>query len=57
MKTSGFMLQVYGCISTGKEACVFYSYSKKHGHCALKVHKTAKMEFKKRADYLAGDMR
>ncbi|KAA0203363.1 hypothetical protein HAZT_HAZT006679 [Hyalella azteca] len=46
---------VYGCISTGKEANVYYCASEKYGPCALKIYKTSTMVFKDRDKYVTGD--
>ena len=47
---------VNGCISTGKEANVYYA-SSPTGDCAVKVYKTSILVFKDRDKYVTGEFR
>src|SRR4051812_13780742 len=38
---NGVLTHMYGCISTGKEANVYYATSQQHGDCAVKIYKTS----------------
>uniref|UniRef100_A0A1E1XCP9 Serine/threonine-protein kinase RIO3 n=1 Tax=Amblyomma aureolatum TaxID=187763 RepID=A0A1E1XCP9_9ACAR len=55
--------EVNGCISTGKESCVFYAAGGKSeefavpAECAVKVFKTTLNEFKNREQYIREDFR
>lgn len=50
------VLEVNGCVSTGKEANVYHATSKE-GDCALKVYKTSILVFKDRDKYVTGEFR
>lgn len=50
-----------GCVSTGKEANVYYAFGPKEGggqqELAIKIYKTSILVFKDRERYVVGDMR
>ncbi|PAV67176.1 hypothetical protein WR25_25016 [Diploscapter pachys] len=48
---------VNGCISTGKEANVYYATSELHGNLAIKIYKTSILTFKDRERYVTGEFR
>ena len=48
--------EINGCVSTGKEANVYYATSKEC-ECALKVYKTSILVFKDRDKYVNGEFR
>jgi len=52
----GLFSEIHGCISTGKEANVYYATSE-HGERAVKVYKTSILVFKDRARYVEGEYR
>lgn len=52
----GLILEISGCVSTGKEANVYYATSP-NGDCAIKVYKTSILVFKDRDKYVTGEFR
>lgn len=56
MLSRGQITQVNGCVSTGKEANVYYATSPE-GDCAIKVYKTSILVFKDRDKYVTGEFR
>lgn len=48
---------IYGCVSTGKEANVYYSQNSAGDEFALKVFKTSILVFKDRDRYVVGEFR
>lgn len=52
----GLITEINGCVSTGKEANVYYAASP-NGDCALKVYKTSILVFKDRDKYVTGEFR
>lgn len=52
----GFINELHGSISRGKEANVFYATSGE-GEFAVKIYKTSIMTFKKRRQYVEGEFR
>ncbi len=56
MLSRGFVLEVNGCVSTGKEANVYYATSSECD-CALKIYKTSILVFKDRDKYVTGEFR
>lgn len=52
----GMFDEIFGCISTGKEANVYYAVSSE-GDRAVKVYKTSILVFKDRARYVEGEHR
>ncbi len=52
----GLISEIGGCVSTGKEANVYYAASS-NGDCALKVYKTSILVFKDRDKYVTGEFR
>ena len=52
----GSMEQIHGCISTGKEANVYYAMGKGQ-EMAVKVYKTSILVFKDRDKYVTGEFR
>lgn len=52
----GHLSEISGCVSTGKEANVYYADSP-NGACALKVYKTSILIFKDRDKYVTGEYR
>lgn len=58
LETNGFLGKLGMCISTGKEANVYESFSADGGQrLAVKVYKTMVTNFKDRTDYIQGDFR
>eukprot|EP00930_Biecheleria_cincta_P055908 TRINITY_DN42155_c0_g1_i1.p1 TRINITY_DN42155_c0_g1~~TRINITY_DN42155_c0_g1_i1.p1 ORF type:complete len:506 (+),score=118.55 TRINITY_DN42155_c0_g1_i1:60-1577(+) len=53
----GLFSEIYGCISTGKEANVYYAKSPEGLERAVKVYKTSILVFKDRARYVEGEHR
>lgn len=53
----GFITQINGCISTGKEANVYHATGKDGNHLALKIYKTSILVFKDRDKYVTGEFR
>ena len=59
----GIVSEVHGCISTGKEANVYYAFLQsadtdgKVKHLAIKIYKTAILHFKDRSKYVSGEFR
>lgn len=54
---TGFLREVNGCVSTGKEANVYYAVSGDGSDSAVKVYKTSILVFKDREQYVAGEFR
>lgn len=54
---SGFLKEINGCVSTGKEANVYYAVSGDGTPAALKVFKTSILVFKDRDQYVTGEFR
>jgi len=58
---SGILNQIFGCISTGKEANVYYAHHMNENNQledrAVKVYKTTILGFKDRARYVEGEFR
>jgi len=48
---------VHGCISTGKEANVYYAMDESGSEFAIKIYKTSILSFKDRARYVRGEHR
>eukprot|EP00758_Cryptobia_borreli_P017999 Tbor_TRINITY_DN6299_c0_g1::TRINITY_DN6299_c0_g1_i1::g.1751::m.1751/K07178/RIOK1; RIO kinase 1 len=57
MVNSKLLLEVNGCISTGKEANVYYALSGDGSSAAVKVYKTSILGFKDRDQYVSGEFR
>ena len=57
MMNRGLFKGVYGCISAGKEANVYYCETKEGVPLALKVYKTSILVFKDRERYMMGEYR
>ncbi|CAF0921842.1 unnamed protein product [Adineta steineri] len=53
----GLLEEVNGCISTGKEANVYYAKTNTNEHRAIKVYKTSILVFKDRDRYVTGEYR
>ena len=53
----GLVSEINGCISTGKEANVYYARTEKNEHRAIKVYKTSILVFKDRDRYVTGEYR
>ena len=51
---SGLLDAICGCISTGKEANVYYAYDVDGTQFALKIYKTSILKFKDRRKYVKG---
>jgi RIO kinase 1 len=49
--------QVFGCVSTGKEANVYHAVAANGEDRALKVYKTSILTFKDRDKYVTGEFR
>ncbi|KAG5473685.1 hypothetical protein LSCM1_04312 [Leishmania martiniquensis] len=54
---SGILREINGCVSTGKEANVYYAVSGDGSPAALKVYKTSILSFKDRDQYVSGEFR
>ena len=52
----GSIREIHGCVSTGKEANVYYATGPSQG-CAVKVYKTSILVFKDRDKYVTGEFR
>ena len=52
----GLLTQVNGCVSTGKEANVYYATAPDE-QCAIKIYKTSILVFKDRDRYVSGEFR
>ena len=55
--SKGLIDSIYGCISTGKEANVYYAIDQSGNEYALKIYKTSILSFKDRARYVRGEHR
>jgi len=53
---TGVIEELADCISTGKEACVFFARSAR-GAAAVKVYKTATSKFENRTQYIEGNFK
>lgn len=53
----GIVAEVNGCISTGKEANVYFAPSKNGTDYAIKIYKTSILVFKDRDKYVTGEFR
>lgn len=56
-KKNGIVEEVYGCISAGKEANVYYAVDPQGKELAVKIYKVETMVFKDREDYIEGEFR
>ena len=57
MLSHGVFKQIFGCISTGKEANVYHAVREDGTDLAVKVYKTSILVFKDRDRYVSGDWR
>ncbi|XP_054720137.1 serine/threonine-protein kinase RIO1-like [Uloborus diversus] len=57
MLSKGVICEIEGCISTGKEANVYYAFSSNGVERAVKIYKTSILTFKDRDKYVTGDHR
>ncbi|KAL6545069.1 hypothetical protein OROHE_009976 [Orobanche hederae] len=57
MLNHGIFDNIYGCISTGKEANVYHATKSDGPELAIKVYKTSVLVFKDRSRYLLGNRR
>ncbi|XP_074641721.1 serine/threonine-protein kinase RIO1-like [Tubulanus polymorphus] len=57
MLNRGFITEINGCVSTGKEANVYHASSKNGQDLAIKVYKTSILVFKDRDKYVTGEFR
>lgn len=57
MLNKGVIARLEGCISTGKEANVYYAPTDEGGERAVKVYKTSVLSFKDRDRYVTGEFR
>jgi serine/threonine-protein kinase RIO1 len=53
----GFISEINGCISTGKEANVYHCTTKEGRDRAIKIYKTSILVFKDRDKYVTGEFR
>lgn len=53
----GLIARIEGCISTGKEANVYYAMSATGTEVAIKIYKTSILQFKDRDKYVTGEFR
>ncbi len=56
MLSRNVIAEISGCVSTGKEANVYYATGRE-GECALKIYKTSILIFKDRDKYVTGEFR
>lgn len=54
---SGYLSEIDGCLSTGKEANVYYARGKEGQEYAVKIFKTSILVFKDRDIYVSGEYR
>lgn len=54
---TGILAEINGCISTGKEANVYYAKSKSGDEIAIKIYRTSILTFKNREKYIRGEYR
>ncbi|KAL7695302.1 RIO1 family [Lotmaria passim] len=54
---SGILSEINGCVSTGKEANVYFAVSGDGSPAAVKVYKTSILSFKDRDQYVSGEFR
>jgi RIO kinase 1 len=54
---SGYLSEIDGCLSTGKEANVYYARGKEGQEFAVKIFKTSILVFKDRDIYVSGEYR
>ncbi|XP_060100179.1 serine/threonine-protein kinase RIO1 isoform X2 [Heteronotia binoei] len=57
MLTRGVISEIYGCISTGKEANVYHASTANGENRAIKIYKTSILMFKDRDKYVSGEFR
>ena len=57
LKTKGDLINYEGCLSTGKEANVYYARGFGNKHLAIKIYKTSILVFKDRERYISGEFR
>jgi RIO kinase 1 len=55
--SNGFLEEIDGCLSTGKEANVYYGRGKHGQEYAIKIFKTSILVFKDRDKYVSGEFR
>lgn len=55
--SNGTIMEINGCISTGKEANVYHATSKLGKDYAIKIYKTSILIFKDRDKYVNGEFR
>ena len=54
---NGFITEINGCISTGKEANVYHASGRDGKQIAMKIYKTSILVFKDRDKYVTGEFR
>ena len=54
---SGYLAEIDGCLSTGKEANVYYARGGNGSEYAIKIYKTSILVFKERDRYVSGEYR
>eukprot|EP00882_Tetradesmus_deserticola_P022535 GHRQ01024452.1.p1 GENE.GHRQ01024452.1~~GHRQ01024452.1.p1 ORF type:complete len:332 (+),score=177.59 GHRQ01024452.1:83-997(+) len=57
MLNRGVFSEIFGCVSTGKEANVYHACAPDGADLAIKVYKTSILVFKDRDRYVSGDFR
>lgn len=57
MMSNGFLSEIDGCLSTGKEANVYYARGTNGEEYAVKIFKTSILVFKDRDKYVSGEFR
>ncbi|CEG39983.1 atypical rio rio1 protein kinase [Plasmopara halstedii] len=57
MLNHGIVIEINGCLSTGKEANVYHARLQEGRECAIKVYKTSILVFKDRDKYVSGEFR
>ena len=54
---NGYLYEINGCISTGKEANVYHAMTETGEHRAIKIYKSTILTFKNRDRYVTGEYR
>lgn len=55
--SQGYLQEIHGCISTGKEANVYHGWYGEGKEAAVKIYKTSILSFKDRDRYVSGEYR
>jgi len=52
-----FIIDIHGCVSTGKKANVYHAFGEDEQELAIKIYKTSILVFKDRDKYVSGEFR